>query len=287
MKSFIGMTIFVRIYLPDAARRTAPLKELENSPDTYEWTSEHQEAWESLMQSLETRVILWNYRLDTQKELFADGCKLGAGATLCAIDTDSGIPRRRVCGFYSRMWNSTERHRPPAEFEAMAQVFALTKLEPVILFSPMATRMMVYTDHLSLLALPTVSKLRNERLRKYAETIQRHNLHHVYIPGPQMERSGADAMGRMVTHNNERRVDIDQDPYLYSTLFDRLLPHMRPGGNLVFEEDIIQPVVRTEKPAAYPVAASVPLPSSPPVAAAAKRDQVSALVEPAKEGGCS
>ena len=127
----------------------------------------------------------------------------------------------------------------------------------------MATRVIAYTDHLTLLALSTVSKLQNERLRKYADHISRHNLEHVFIPGPQMERSGADALGRMVQHNNEARVDIDQDPYLYGTLFDVLLPHLLPGGKMVFEKETAKPVVRNERPALYPTSTEVTIGPGP------------------------
>eukprot|EP00918_Siedleckia_nematoides_P071644 GHVU01156469.1.p4 GENE.GHVU01156469.1~~GHVU01156469.1.p4 ORF type:complete len:102 (+),score=2.17 GHVU01156469.1:296-601(+) len=82
----------------------------------------------------------------------------------------------------------------------------------------------------------------------------------------------------MVAHNNDNRVDIDQDPYLYGTLFDSLLPHMRPGGNLVFEHDEIHPVLRTEKPSAYPTAASVPLQTCP-VNRAASHGRVSEVAD--------
>ena len=54
VRSFLGMANYSRVYIPDFATLTAPLRELTKKDVRYEWTQIHQNAFEKLKNTMAT-----------------------------------------------------------------------------------------------------------------------------------------------------------------------------------------------------------------------------------------
>lgn len=104
VKSFLGIVSYYRNYVDKVTERSEPLRKLTLDTTKFEWSTEHQRAFEDLKHALTAAPILAHPQSELPYILHCDASKIGVGAVLCQIQDN----REKVIAFQEAGQRTTE-----------------------------------------------------------------------------------------------------------------------------------------------------------------------------------
>lgn len=171
----LGMLGYYRRFVPNYSMLSAPLNNLLKKNVPYVWTQTHDLALSNLINALRDNATLKYFRYGRPTVLKTDASKEGVGAILQQRD-DDGCWKLVVC--CSKGLTPAQKNYGVSELEALAIVYAVTKLRPYLL----GHQFTILTDHCALCAL-NLKEPKSERLKRWALYLSSFNFIIKYIKG--------------------------------------------------------------------------------------------------------
>ncbi|XP_052749157.1 uncharacterized protein K02A2.6-like [Galleria mellonella] len=174
LKSFLGIVNFYHSFIPQAAALLVPLHTLLRKDIEWEWTDEHQKAFNAVKRELSSSRVLSHYDPRQQLVLTVDAAPSGLGAVLAARYHDGA--ERPIC-YASRALNKSERAYSQIQKEATAIIYGIKKFHQYLYGrqQPFILR----TDHKPLLSIFSpekgVPQMTESRLQRYALFLAAYN----------------------------------------------------------------------------------------------------------------
>ena len=194
LRQFLGMTNYLRKFIRDYAALANGLTRQTGGERQQPiiWDKEAIESFENLKKALASEHVLVHPDLTDQAGIFrvrVDASRIAEGGVL--YQEQNG--QNRVVGYASRVFTPTERNSySNPERESHAIFWALTHVWRHIL---LGRTFEVYSDHKPCLAMRGLSKLTNERMRRWADALSSFDYTAFYAKGETMK--DCDALSRM------------------------------------------------------------------------------------------
>ena len=179
LRSFIGMVNYYRDMWPKRSENLAPLSALTSSKVKWEWTAEHQKAFETMKILIAKETLLTYPDFNKTFEIHTDASKLQLGA---CISQD-----KKPIAFYSRKLNPAQTRYTTGERELLSIVETLKEFRNILL----GQQIIVHTDHLNL----TYKEFNSERVMRWRLYIEEYSPDLQYIQGT--KNVVADALSRL------------------------------------------------------------------------------------------
>ncbi len=200
LRRFLGLVNFYRNYCKDFARMATPLYYLLKKDVDYEWTENHQEAFESLIQAMVTAPVLAIPDLKSGQEfiLTTDGSTTAVGYSLAqyqpVLNGKSDELVYRIIGYGGKTLSPTQRKWPISEIELYAVVSGMEHFKQYLLFK----HFQLWSDHLAVLFILNTRKSLpdNNRLARWALALQTYKFTVYHKPGTSMQMRVADLLSR-------------------------------------------------------------------------------------------
>jgi hypothetical protein len=192
IRSFLGLAGWYQEFVKDFSGIVAPISELTHKGKAFEWTDQQQKAFEQLKKAVSTApvLILPDKKLPFVVQTDASGVAVGA-----SLNQDQGKGLQPVA-FLSQKLQSAEARYPVHEQELLAVIVALKKWRHYL----HGTKVLVQTDHKSLIYLQSQPHLSNRQLR-WMEFLAQFDLEIEYKKGK--ENVVADALSRRADHEEK------------------------------------------------------------------------------------
>lgn len=215
VRSFLGFGNFYRKFIRQYSNITRPLNELLRKDQKFEWTTECDEAFNTLKRLFTEEPVLMMPDSTRPFQIEADASKYASGAVLTQLDTNGS---RHPVAFFSKTFSEAERNYEIYDRELLAMIRALEEWRHYIQGSPHTTT--VYSDHKNLTYFRGPQKL-NRRQARWTLTLSEYDIHLVHVPGSQMVQS--DALSRRPDLCPETDDDNKDITLLPEGLFIRLI----------------------------------------------------------------
>ena len=193
VEAFIGLINYFGRMIPNYAAKTRCINELRRKDKPFKWTDECQRAFQSLVDELTSEPLVQPYTLDKEVTLTTDASEKNIGAVLTQND--------HPVIFISRNLTSAEQKYSNIEREALAVVFAVTRLRQFLL----GRKFTLKTDHkpLQYIFNPSnqIPKVVSARLARWAITLMAYDYDVHYTSGQDIGH--ADAMSRLRFKDDE------------------------------------------------------------------------------------
>ena len=184
MRSFLGLCIYYRRFVPSFASLADPLHKLTKKGNSFKWTEDCQRSFDSLRNALTSPPILANPDFSKPFILDCDASDQSIGAVLSQkVD---GI--ERVCAYASRTLSKSERKYCVTRKELLAVVHFVKHFRHYLY----GRQFLVRTYHSSLLWLMQFKNPQNQ-LARWLEILSEFDFQIQHRPGRQ--HSNADALG--------------------------------------------------------------------------------------------
>ena len=187
VRQFIGLASYYRKFIKNFSTIAGIITDLTKDAVSWNWTPDHQSAFEKIKLLLISAPILQLPAFDKQFELHVDACDTGIGGVI--------MQEGKSILFESRKLNEAEKRYPTHEKELLALVHMLKKWRVYL----MGNRVQVLTDNASLTWLMTQKQLSNRQAR-WLQLIQTYDLDIKYIKGS--INLVADALSRRFVESN-------------------------------------------------------------------------------------
>ncbi|KAH3722840.1 Transposon Ty3-I Gag-Pol polyprotein [Pelomyxa schiedti] len=129
VRSFLGLIGYYRRFIDQFAEKAWVMEELKKRNKPWEWTYEHQKAFESLKGALMKAPVLHYPDWSKEFTIIPDASAHTIGGILLQKDADGDyVP----ISFVSRKMQGAERNYHITEQECLAALFCITKFEPYI-----------------------------------------------------------------------------------------------------------------------------------------------------------
>ena len=112
VRSFLGMANYSRVYIPDFATLTAPLRELTKKDVRYEWTQIHLNAFEKLKNTLATAPCMSYFDKRKQTFVTVDASPVGISAILSQQPKHREVNHQQIISYASRALSDVEKRTP-------------------------------------------------------------------------------------------------------------------------------------------------------------------------------
>ena len=175
LRQFLGLASYYRKFVEGFAKIAAPLNQLMKKETSYEWKSQHQEAFEYLKKRLVTTPILVHPDFNKPFTVMTDASALGLGAVLSQKD-DNG--KEVVIRYASRRTNDAERSYSATNLECLAVVWAVQYFRKYVA----GTRFQIITDHSAITSLMKTQNPRGQTAR-WIIILQEYDFEVIYRPG--------------------------------------------------------------------------------------------------------
>ncbi|KAG6462773.1 hypothetical protein O3G_MSEX013458 [Manduca sexta] len=203
VRRFIGLASYFRRFVKDFSLIARPLTDLLRKHFTWEWTDEHDLAFETLKSKLTERPLLALYDAKLETELHTDASKYGIAGILM---------QRSLCGlirpvaYYSRKTTPDEQKLHSFDLETLAVVASLNRFRVYLL----GIRFKIITDCGALRTTLTKRDL-IPRIGRWWMQFQEYDCEIEYRPGSRM--SHVDALSRapvaeFTKLNNDHVIDV-------------------------------------------------------------------------------
>ena len=125
LKSFLGMTNYLKRFIPNYSTITYPLRRLTQKEIDFEWNQECENAFQNLKTSLSEKSCIAYF--DEQKEtlIYCDASPVGISAIL--LQRTKGKSDTKVVAYSSRSLTNTEMRYSQIERETLAVTYACEK----------------------------------------------------------------------------------------------------------------------------------------------------------------
>ena len=163
LRSFVCMMQSNSEFIPNFAKKIAPLRDLASSNTRFKWSDHHQQTFESIIADFKECVALSYFDMNQNTFVFTDGHKSGLGAILAQGETRD---KARPVAFASRCTNKAEKGYSQLDLEAMSVDYALRRFRNYLVGSPHNAT--VVTDHNPLLGVfngKRSGSIRSERIK--------------------------------------------------------------------------------------------------------------------------
>lgn len=146
LRQFLGLSSYYRRFVQGFSKIAQPLNRLTRKGAEFVWTSECQNAFETLKQRLITAPVLAYPCFDREFILETDASTMGLGAVLSQVQDDGRI---HPVAYASRALSQPETNYGITELETLAVVWAITYFH-TYLYGHSVT---VFTDHTAVKAV--------------------------------------------------------------------------------------------------------------------------------------
>jgi deoxyuridine 5'-triphosphate nucleotidohydrolase len=150
LRQFVGLASYYQKFVENFAKIAAPLNSLLRKSEAYQWTDQHQEAFETLKQRLISAPILVHPDFERPFQIFTDASAIGLGAILSQKDDQD---RERVIRYASRRTSDTERNYSATNLECLGVVWAVKHFRKYVT----GTHFQIITDHSAIKSLMKTS----------------------------------------------------------------------------------------------------------------------------------
>jgi len=173
LHSFLGLTQWFAPFVPAFASLAHPLWELLRKGVMWEWTAEHQTAFERVKDAILNAPILVHVQPGQPLILQTDASTIGIGGVL--LQRNPSTVKPSIVSFFSRKLQPAERKYCTLELEALAIIHCLDKARPYL-----AGPILIQTDHSNLCFLRSSV---NRRVQRWALTLAEFDYCIEYNPG--------------------------------------------------------------------------------------------------------
>ncbi|WVZ80824.1 hypothetical protein U9M48_028271 [Paspalum notatum var. saurae] len=170
IRSFLGLAGYYRRFIKDFFKTTKPMTSLTKKNVKYVWSSNCEEAFQTLKKLLTSAPVLAQPDVTKPFDVYCDASSSGLGCVL--------MQEGRAIAYASRQLRKHEANYPTNDLELAAVVHALKIWRHYLL----GNTCHIYTDHKSLKYILTQPEL-NMRHRRWLELIKDYDLEIHYHPG--------------------------------------------------------------------------------------------------------
>ena len=213
VQKFLGLINYYRTHVPKLAEIAHPLYDLLKKGIKFNWTNQHQEAFDTLLKILSHRLTLVPLQPNGKLVLQTDASNIACGAVL--------LQDSAPVEFFSRKFNTAEQRYSTFEREATALVSAILHFRPIL----QGRYFEVQTDHRPLLKWKTRPPS-SERQARLLVKIQDLDFDVTYVPGESnnladlLSRPPGQSMSSFQALHNELNVNAVQLSFLTEELRD-------------------------------------------------------------------
>ena len=200
LRSFLGMTSYLRKFIKNYACITQPLNQLLKKNAKYVWGKEQHSAFETLKRELTGDVMLQFPKFSRPFYLHTDASTQGLGYILMQKD-DAG--KERVVRYGGRALRGPETRYSATEIECLAIVDAVKEYRSYLQFS----KVYIYSDHNCLKYLNKF-KMNNPRLYRWSLELESYDYEIFYGPG---NKNIADNLSRVFEKNEINQENNNQN----------------------------------------------------------------------------
>ncbi|GMF50579.1 unnamed protein product [Phytophthora fragariaefolia] len=187
LRKWLGLANYLHKYSANYAEMARLLTNLLKKDALWSWTSETEQAFEAIKNSLQSAPILALPDEDRPFSVVCDASDFAIGCALLQVDAED---RERVVSFQSRQLKAAEKNYPVHDKELLAMKYALVKFREHLLGQK---PFVIYTDHASL-RTATSSPHLSQRMTRWLSFFAEYNFTVEYKPGKQNVL--ADALSR-------------------------------------------------------------------------------------------
>ena len=187
LQEFLGFASYYRRFVKDFAKISRPLHRLTEKNTRFMWTSQCQEAFETLRNHLVSAPILAFPDVSKPFILDTDACDTGLGGVLSQIQEDGS---ERVIAYASKSLTKPERQYSVTRKELLAVVMFINQFRQYLL----GTTFKLRTDHNALKWLRNFKNPEGQ-LARWLEKLEEYSFTIEHRPG--RKHQNADALSRM------------------------------------------------------------------------------------------
>ena len=177
LQKFIGFANFYRRFIRDFSKITTPLNGLLKKGVLWDWTPDHQIAFDKLKVAFATAPVLAFFDYNRKTVLEADASDWASGGVLSQYDDEGCL---RPVAYFSARHSAQECNYEIYDKELLAIVKALEEWRPELQGTQEPFE--VITDHKNLEYFTTTKAL-NQRQVRWSEFLSQFNFRIVYRPG--------------------------------------------------------------------------------------------------------
>lgn len=202
LQSFLGLTSYLRKFIPNFATTAAPLTQLLRKHVPFEWKPDHSAAVENLKVQLAGCPALCHFHDDWETEVHTDASRVGLGAVLVQRDP-SGI--EHVIAYASRKLSDAETKYHSNELECLAVVWSVDDKFRHYLYG---RRFTIVTDNTAIMWMFSKQQLKH-KFARWILTLQDYTYSVRHRPG--LYNRVADALSRNPVRSTSAH---DQDHWI-------------------------------------------------------------------------
>ena len=176
LRQFLGLANYLHKYSQNYAFQVRPLTQLLRDDVSWQWSSERQDAFDTVKKSLQEAPVLALPNYNKPFHVVCDASKFAIGCALMQHDDDD---RERVISYQSRQLKPTESRYPVHDRELLAMKYALVKFRVYLMGEP---KFAMYTDHASLRHAVKTPHL-SQRMARWLSFFAEYNFVVHYKPG--------------------------------------------------------------------------------------------------------
>ena len=173
LQKFLGTINYVRQFIPNLSKLTAPLRELLKKGIIFRWSETHSKAISIIKKHLMSSMVLKSFNPDKQIVIQTDASQHGLGA--CLMQENCPV------SYASRRLSDTEERYAQVEKEFLAITFACKKFHYFIYGRDIEIK----TDHKPLISImkKEIHKIPSAKLQRMRLRLLNYNLKVEYVPG--------------------------------------------------------------------------------------------------------
>ena len=188
VKSLLGLTNYYKKFIQGYSKICSPLFNLLKKGTPFEWSSECENALETLKHALTSSPILAFPDMNKEFVLTCDASRSGLGYILGQVD---GNNKERVIEFGGRALHGSEKNYSVSELECLAIVEGVKTYKSYLSTGILFT---IITDHKALTCLNSLTNSQNGRLARWALFLHSFRYKVIYRKG---EQNNADTLSRL------------------------------------------------------------------------------------------
>jgi hypothetical protein len=203
VRSFLGLCSWYRKFVKGFAEISAPLNKLLHKDQTFQWSEEAQQSFETLKRALVSPPTLTYPDMSKPFILTCDASGQSLGYILSQRDETN---KEHPIAFGGRAVRQNEKHWPITELECLAVLEGIKQYRVYLTSQPFT----IFTDHKALTWIKTFKPSHsNSRLFRWSLQLQEYEFEIIHRPGKQNQ---SDALSRRPYPVNTCLVDNPVEP---------------------------------------------------------------------------